>query len=208
MKKYWILVGTAIILGIFALIIGNPTQAEESEKSGMSFDVVLKNKMYGKTVYEIADWIIKKKQDYKLVDIRDDTLYQKGAIPTAMNIPKKEFGPAYFDKSDKIVIYCKTDSSSVDAMLQLRNNDFNAVYVIYGGYNAWEDKILNPVLADNASEEEIEEFKKIREISFYFGGNPKGLDSEDMQREVKAPKLQMPSQPAQKKKRGVKSGGC
>lgn len=83
---------------------------------------------YGKKIETVRlkpadlDQLIKAgKQDYVLVDVRDEMEFEEGHIPTAINIPAETFAvkSGVLPKEKKIIVYCNTGSRSYIAYRKL-----------------------------------------------------------------------------------------
>jgi tRNA(Ile)-lysidine synthase TilS/MesJ/rhodanese-related sulfurtransferase len=88
------------------------------------------------TVEQLAKW---SKDEYVIVDMRDELAYSYGHIPEAMNIPMSD--PSTVDisteyKGKKLVIYCQKGILSEGVVSYLNDNDYDA-YQLSGGYLAW-----------------------------------------------------------------------
>ena len=66
---------------------------------------------------EIKQLLDGKSKDVLLVDVRDESEYQEGHIPTAINIPVETFAlrSEMLPKEKKIVVYCNTGGRSYNA---------------------------------------------------------------------------------------------
>lgn len=73
-------------------------------------------------------------QDYVLVDVRDETEYKEGHIPTSINIPVETFAARsqVLPKEEKIIVYCNTGGRSYTAYRKLMKlaypNIFQAMF--------------------------------------------------------------------------------
>jgi rhodanese-related sulfurtransferase len=88
------------------------------------------------TVTELAGWA---KDEYIIVDMREELAYSYGHIPNAINIPISN--PESVDiateyKTKRLVIYCQKGILSEAVVNYLNDNDFDA-YQLSGGYLAW-----------------------------------------------------------------------
>lgn len=78
------------------------------------------------------------KEEYLLVDIREEAAFSHGFIPGAVNIPlsklreKQELLP----KDKKIILYCAKGILSYDAAEELAEKGYDAIHLA-GGYGAW-----------------------------------------------------------------------
>jgi tRNA(Ile)-lysidine synthase TilS/MesJ/rhodanese-related sulfurtransferase len=102
------------------------------------------------TVTELARWA---KDEYIIVDMREELAYSYGHIPNAINIPISN--PESVDiateyKTKRLVIYCQKGILSEAVVNYLNDNDFDA-YQLSGGYLAW---LMENTNADKAGEEE------------------------------------------------------
>ena len=74
--------------------------------------------------------------EYMLVDIRDVVSFEYGHMDGAVNIPLDNFKSEMFDKTKKIILYCKSGIVSVDLAEQLCADGFCA-YSLNEGYIGW-----------------------------------------------------------------------
>ncbi len=77
--------------------------------------------------------------DIKLIDIRDECLFNKGHIPNSINIPiyKLLSDPSfYLDEKENYYLYCAVGCSSEYAGKTLAKKGYN-VFNIKGGYRQW-----------------------------------------------------------------------
>lgn len=78
------------------------------------------------------------KEEYMLVDIREEAAFAHGFIPGAVNIPLSKFRekPELLPKDKKIILYCAKGILSYDAAEELAEKGYDAIYLA-GGYGAW-----------------------------------------------------------------------
>ena len=77
--------------------------------------------------------------DIKLIDIRDERIFNKGNITNAINIPvyKLLSDPSfYFKKEEGYYIYCNGGSSSLYVCKILAKKGYT-IFNILGGYKQW-----------------------------------------------------------------------
>jgi rhodanese-related sulfurtransferase len=77
-----------------------------------------------------------------LLDVRTVSEYNSGYIPGALNIPVSELESRLdeLDSSKSIIAYCKAGSRSRTASDKLVKHDFEHVYNMLGGIDAWKRK--------------------------------------------------------------------
>lgn len=123
-------------------------------------------------VQQLAEWIVESKQDFTLVDIRDDKSYQDGHIDGAENIPM-----AMLIKPDslkelsgkKVIVYSNGSENAAKAAVMLRLMGLDS-YLLSGGYNAWHQHVLNPDIPEQAADDEAPQVALQRAIACHFTG--------------------------------------
>jgi len=164
-------------------------------------------------VDEIADWIIKDKSDYRLIDLRTEKEFNDYNIPTSENIPITNLLDGELARNEKIVLYSEGGIHSAQAWFLLKAKEYKSVYILRGGLEEWKDRILFPKLISNATPEDKAKFEIASAISRYFGGQPQIVTGSEITLSVAnpnpTPKIQAPTGSsiggAQKKK---KREGC
>lgn len=79
---------------------------------------------------DLKKMIDEKNQNYVLIDVRDESEYREGHIPTAINIPaniiasKQDILP----KDKKIIVYCNSGSRSYMAYRKLLKMEYKDIY--------------------------------------------------------------------------------
>ena len=172
-NKYLIkgLVSVAILFALLAVVAGSPYKItiqpvsvnEEFEIEGKSVKVI--------DAKELAKWIMDKRDDFYLIDIREINKFDEYHIPFAFSSSGRESMNTAFDKKAAIIIYDKSSRYSIEKLKPLISSRKEKAYVLKGGMNEWINKILFPDLRDNSDLSE-EEIKKIYKMSAYFGGKP------------------------------------
>jgi rhodanese-related sulfurtransferase len=166
-----VLMMVAILFALLAVVAGSPYKItiqpvsvnEEFEIEGKSVKVI--------DAKELAKWIMDKRDDYYLIDIREINEFDEYHIPFAFSGSGRESMNTAIDKKAAIIIYDKSSRYSIEKLKPLIDNRNEQIYVVMGGMNEWINKILFPDLRGNGdmSKEEIE---KIYKTSTYFGGKP------------------------------------
>ena len=88
--------------------------------------------------------LIQGKSDFRIIDIRSDKEYQEYHIPGAENIPMATLEKANLMRNQKIIIYSEGGIHSAQAWMLLRAKDYKGVYILFGGLEEWNEKILFP----------------------------------------------------------------
>ena len=109
--------------------------------------------------------------------------------------------------NQKIILYSEDDVKAAQAWFILKSENFKGVYILDGGLKKWNNEVLFPKLALNASKEEIAQFEKVKELSKYFGGQAQTDSTKVSEMKVNLPTPQVTSkgnlnQPKKKKREG------
>ncbi len=128
------------------------------------------------SVEALADWLIKDRQDFVLIDVRPLQAYEAGHIESAMSMPLTYLlepdGLSQLPSDRLIVLYSNGIRKAAQAAVMLRLAGIEAATLL-GGYNAWEQRVLYPELTAS-SDDELLEARKRQAIACYFAGNYKG----------------------------------
>jgi len=205
------LASLAILLGLIAFIISDPFDNIYAKINTKELAVMVQKEVDHVNVDELADWIIKGKSDYRLIDLRSEKEFNEYNIPGSENIPITNLLDGQIARNEKIILYSDGGIHSAQAWFLLKAKDFKNVYILRGGLEEWKDKILFPKLASNATENEKAKFEIASAISRYFGGTPQLMTGEQptsvaiQSATPQVPKIQAPvgasSTGAKKKKR-------
>jgi tRNA(Ile)-lysidine synthase TilS/MesJ len=97
-------------------------------------------------------------EEYVLVDVRDQTAYNHGFIPGAINIEKEALlnGEASLPRDKKIILYCLKGIISEEAAGNLNEKGYEA-YNLRGGYGEW---LLRAMEKEDKGAERLEEIEK------------------------------------------------
>ena len=217
MKKFWSnlslnkkLALIAAILGVIAIFAGNPyggTTLKVNEKDIALSTVGNSDKI---AVTDLADWIIKNKSDFELIDLRSEDKFNEYTIPGARNIPLKQIPSSDLLRNQKIILFSDDNIAAAQGWFILKSKNYKGVYILDGGLEAWKDKVLFPKAPSSGSKEDLAQFEKMKEVAKYFGGEAQtdGTVSENKQ-QIKLPtpdvNTQKTTAPTGKKK---KREGC
>lgn len=160
----------ALILGLVALFAGNPyggTTIKVNEKDLALSTVGNSDKI---SVTDLADWIIKDKADFELVDLRSEEKFNEYTIPNSQCIPLVQLSSSDLLRNQKIVLFSDDDVTASQAWFILKSKNYKGVYILDGGLNAWNEKVLFPKAPLNPTKEQAAQFEKIKEVAIYFGG--------------------------------------
>jgi rhodanese-related sulfurtransferase len=117
---------------------------------------------------ELARWLIEKRTDYQLIDIREPWQFDDYHIPTAVSIPLTQLfedaGLKKLSRERKIVVYGLGAGHAAEAQLLLSLKGYNA-YSLREGISAWWDGVMTPMSlrSENQSPAGYQEAKLLRE---------------------------------------------
>lgn len=180
----------AFILGFIGIFAGSPYRGSDVKLDTKELAIIVEKTVDHVQVMELADWIIQNKTDYRLIDLRTEKEFNDYHIPNAENIPVTGLETANINRNEKIVLYSEGGIHSAQAWMLLRAKDYKGVYILFGGLEEWQEKILFPNLPETASEEQKKAFEKTKEISKFFGGSPTVGGTADLKKDM--PKMEMP----------------
>ncbi len=157
------------------------------------------------TPAELAHWIIEKRQDYQLIDLRQPWQYDDYHIPTAINVPLAQFfqeaNLKQLDRSKKIVVYGLGAGHAAETQLLLQMKGYNA-YSVREGISAWWDQVVTPtsLRSDSTDPAGYQQAKQLREYFFGGAGAPtKGAVAPAVTAPILPPDAQPAAKPEQKK---------
>jgi len=152
------------------------------------------------TPVELAQWIIAKKQDYQLIDLREPWQYDDYHIPTAVNVPLSKFfqeaNLKQLDRSKKIVVYGFGAGHAAETQLLLQMKGYNA-YSLREGISAWWDQVLTPVSLRSESADPTG-YQQVKQLRDYFFGSGSTQPNRIAAPAVNAPILPPDNAPAPK----------
>lgn len=206
------LASIAFSLGLTAFIISDPFNSDYAKINVKDLSLIVQNEADHVIVDEIADWIIKSRVDFRLIDIRTEKEYNEYNIPVSENIPITKLFDGKIARNEKIILYSEGGIHSAQAWFLLKAKDYKNVYMLKGGMDEWNDKILYPKLGANATDNEKAKFEIASAISRYFGGTPQIISGNQITLSVDAPrpapKIQAPAGSATGSVKKKKREGC
>ncbi len=159
----------ALVLGVVALL-GKPQAGGEVLLNTQELADIVEGEVDHVGVEELADWIVRGRSDYRLVDVRADEDYDRYHIPTAEHVRLGELGDYPLYRNEKIVLYSDGGIHAAQAWFLLWARGYRNSYILLGGLELWKDEILFPALAEDASAAARAAFEKRRSVSAFFGG--------------------------------------
>ena len=171
------LVVGALTLGGLAAVAGSPVATSNARIDVETLAKTVDREDDHVTSVELARWIRDKKPDLRIVDIRDSADFADYHVPGAERIDLTDLVKTPFRKNETIVLYSGGGAHAAQGWVFLRALGYTKVYFLRGGLAEWLDDVMNPAISSTASDSARSEFKKVAEISRYFGGVPRIGDS-------------------------------
>ncbi|MBI3195419.1 MAG: rhodanese-like domain-containing protein [Ignavibacteriae bacterium] len=182
------------LLGIFAIVAGNPYKGNTATMNVKELCLLVERETDHISVDELADWIIKGKADFRLIDVRSEKEFAEYHIPTAENIPVGSLFDAELMRNEKLLLYSEGGIHAAQAWFILKAQQYKNVFILRDGLAEWKDRILFPSISDSATAEVKQAFEKRKVVSKYFGGTPiTGASEVSQTKQLAIPKIQMPS---------------
>ena len=197
----------AIILGFIAIFAGSPYDRSTTRVNIKELTNISLKDDHSINAYELAEWIIKGKYDYRLIDLRNPEVFSQYNIPGSENIPIRNIIDSDLMRNEKIVLYSDEETVAAQGWFLLNADNFKNVYIVEGGLTCWKDQVLFPKLPADPTKEQLALFEKKKEVCKFFGGQPQFGGEEQVKQET--PELKAPPKVTVTTKRKKKSReGC
>lgn len=185
----------AVILGIISIFADNPNDNVNTKVNLKELSLISPDQISEIGVSELADWIIKGKFDYRLIDLRNEEDFVKYRIPSSENIQVTSLLKSDLSRNNKILLYSDNDITSSQGWFLLKSNNYKSVNIIKGGIDSWKNEVLFPkcTCGENPTIEEQHKHNKLAEISKFFGGELQTNIAADNTEKVKMPELKAPA---------------
>lgn len=167
------LAAVALFLGALALVAGDPYQGHTATLDAKELSLIIQKELDHVAPLELADWIIRGRSDYRLIDLRSEKEFASYAIPGAENVLVASLAGHGLMKNEKLVLYSDGGIHAAQGWMLLRSLGYRGVYILRGGLEAWNDEVLFPSLAENADAAAKIDFARTAEVSKFFGGAPR-----------------------------------
>ena len=166
-KTFFPIIAVAVLLVAAALLFA-PVAPVEGHISKSDVDILAQQIVRGEdhvTVEELADRIIKAREDYLLIDLRQKADYDRRHIDTAVHIPLAELiRPEQLDalpEDRAVIVYASDTSQAAQAAVILRLSGIPA-YSLDGGYQRWTAYMTDPGAAGIEDASALAKYHAIR----------------------------------------------
>lgn len=195
--------GVALLILLGVLLALSPAGTRKASTiSPQALAEAITNESDHLAAEELAKWLIDKKPDLLVVDMRSAEEYVQYHIPGAVNIPfNKLFDPEAqetLSNDNTIVLYSNGGTHAAQAWVLLKQMGIES-YVLLGGLNYWAEAILNPKAPnDLVADTEILKYQFQKSASGYFA--PGGAIAAPADSAAAPTKSKVQIDPKQKKK--------
>ena len=169
----------ALGLGLVA-VTGDPYGGGAVTINAQELATIVEKEVDHVTVQELADWIIRKRSDYRLIDLRDAESFRTYFIPGAENVPVSQLPDYPLARNEEIVLYSDGGTHAAQAWFLLRARGYAGAKILLNGLDEWKDMILFPALPEATTPDQMAALRRAREISAFFGGQPRSGAAEDV----------------------------
>jgi rhodanese-related sulfurtransferase len=209
MKREFILTGkslaalAAIFLGVVIALVTTIAQGS----AALPLDAAAATRDMAKekdhiTPLELARWIVEKRQDYQLIDIRQPWQFDDYHIPTAISIPFPQLFQTdnlkKLSRQKKVVLYGLGAGHAAQGQLLLSLKGYKA-YSLREGLSAWWDDVMTPTSLRPATEDSPAGYQEARKLRGYFSGQAPAAEAA-APAQVAPPPLPATQQPSPEKK--------
>jgi len=165
------LASIGLLLGLLAALAGTPDDAT-SDSSDVDVNAILAGRrvemIHART---LAEWVMEKRNEYPVVDLRSARDYERYHIPFAVGVRQWITENTGGEFEEPMVVYAQGALLQEDSSSYPDSESGELIYVLQGGLEEWKRTVLFPDLSDidRLAEEDV---KRILRVSLFFGGNP------------------------------------
>jgi rhodanese-related sulfurtransferase len=163
----WVAVFAVLVIAIVLATVVVVTHQVRAAENSAAAESVAKG---GVTAGEVAQWVVEKRQDYQLVDLREAWHFDDYHIPTAVNIPLAALftpeGLKRLDQQKKIVVYSLGAGDAARTQLLLAMKGYRA-YALTDGIIGWWDEVMTPTSLRSASPSSLG-YQQARQLREHF----------------------------------------
>jgi len=152
--KHGALAVVALGLGLAAAAVGRPQRPGALDVGALASAV--QHEADHVTALELGEWIKARKPGLRVIDVRSQQEFDEDHIPTAERLPLETLVTTHFDRDDTLVLYSGGGAHAAQGWVFLRALGYEHVYFLRGGFDEWNDEVMNPL--------------RQTDVSRYFGG--------------------------------------
>ncbi|MEA2239952.1 MAG: hypothetical protein QOC81_4676 [Thermoanaerobaculia bacterium] len=175
-RRRKLLAWPALLLGALAAFAGSPFRANHATVDVERLAAAVAHEEDHVTAIELAEWIRGRKPALRVVDLRTAAEFETYHVPRSERIALESLASTPFRSTDTIVLISGGGTHASQAWVLLQALGHRQVFFLRGGLQEWIDDVMNPTILASAPPRAMAEFKRVGEISRYFGGVPRIVD--------------------------------
>lgn len=173
----WALGAGALVLGLLAAVSGAPDRAGRAKVDVTALARIVERGEDHVTALELASWIRDRKPGLRVLDVRSPEEYGEYHIPSAERVDLTGLRDVAVQPNETIVLYSAGGTHAAQGWFFLRALGHPRVYFLRGGLDEWDDLVMHPTLARDATPEARGAFSEAAPLVRYFGGLPRVGDA-------------------------------
>ena len=166
----WLLI-IALGLGILAAAAGNPVRTSRQSPDWFEINEIAGQEISTIDILQLAGWLMEKRDNYILFDLRSYEKFSQYHIPTARRI-ELEKTKAEVPPYGPVIIYTGDGTITTEAWQNLSKIYGKRLHLLLGGLRKWAHKVLFPDLTKKSGMDKKEVLRR-KKISLFFGGRPR-----------------------------------
>jgi len=196
-----ILILVAVAIASFMALTGGVSRKPPCvQVEGVPFIV---NHVDSINALELASWILEARDDYRILDMRDASEYEKIYIPTSENITLDEIMQTEFETGRRLVIVGNNDVETHVVLELLESKGYHGALGLVGGFSAWRSQVLNPMRPTELTKSAVSRYTMALAVSKFFKGETDVDDGDSV-----APKTSFAAPPPMSDGKKKKKEGC
>jgi rhodanese-related sulfurtransferase len=162
----------AIGLGLAAAAAGEPARNGGRIDLG-ALAAAVENEQDHVSAPALATWIRARRPGLTVIDLQPASAFEQLHIPTAVNMTVTQAAAVDAPLDSPIVIYSEGGTHAAQVWFMLRARGYRRVYFLREGLYEWVSRVLDPMLAIDATPAEEAAYDEAAEMARYFGGRPR-----------------------------------
>jgi rhodanese-related sulfurtransferase/uncharacterized membrane protein YedE/YeeE len=156
-----------LAVGLVAAVSGDPYRGSRTTIDSKDLELRAAKGADSIEATDLANWIIQGRNDFKLVDLRNEQDFAAYHIPSASNVPLASLTPDFAAHNEKIILYSDSGTEAAKAWFLLEAQGYRFVYSLDGGMRSWQETVLYPRRASGA---DATASNMQAQVAKYFGG--------------------------------------
>jgi len=204
-RRYAWLALIAIVMGVLAIVAGDPYRHGRVIVDTSELARQIEQEDDHISAVELSEWIMAKRQDYRLIDLRQRKSFAKYHIPTAESMTLDSLTRHALKPYENVVLYSGGGVHAAQGWMLLKAQGYRNVHFLRDGMNEWFDTVLEPRIPSVIPPDQQEAFEHLKEVCDYFGGSLRiGANGDSIRAPMPVQGLPDSSRPVVLKKRRIR----